>query len=444
ETVRNLDGSFKWIANEGIRVSRIVQTLKQALPDHPLLRPLYEATPASARISVSPGAGANVLPHPTASAPPKESTAMAESRIISVPFEARFQIQRDGRVIPLPAIASGESLSGIEALLEKSTKKKQKAAAFDAPFNPDYSTRKGFAADFLGNGAKRVGLPKLDAAHAAVAAPLLPPLKGNVLHYHNYSVVMHAERRFAIYSAANVSFAHRFEMSRPADVWRRDPRILAKYQIENFYYQSNQFDRGHLTRREDLEFGPKPGDALESAGDTCHWTNCTPQHAKFNQNKEIWQGIERHVLETSIVEGHFNAQVITGPVFDEGDPEYRKIRYPLRYWKVVAALNPDGVLFATAYVASQEEVIDQFGIEVVEVPFSPFKTFQTKIAEVERLAGLTFVCGAEDKDALRQHDPLEQPGKKPKRKRTRTMESTGRPDLPPNYYEIEDFDDITV
>jgi len=25
--------------------------------------------------------------------------------------------------------------------------------------------------------------------------------------------------------------------------------------------------------------------ALASAADTCHWFNCTPQHAKFNENK---------------------------------------------------------------------------------------------------------------------------------------------------------------
>ena len=45
--LRNSDGSPKWIANEGIRVSRIVATLKQQLPDHPLLKFIYAATPAS-------------------------------------------------------------------------------------------------------------------------------------------------------------------------------------------------------------------------------------------------------------------------------------------------------------------------------------------------------------------------------------------------------------
>jgi endonuclease G len=372
---------------------------------------------------------------------------MAESRIITVPFEAKFQVTADGRVIPLPSAPRGTESFGAalsaEALdlLEKAKKKKKKDASFDAPFDPDYTTRQGYDPDFLGNGAKRIGLPKLDASLQAGAVPLLAPLKGHVLKYHNYSVVMHKKRRFAIYSAANVTFAHRFDMSRPPDVWRRDPRILAEHQIENFYYASNQFDRGHLTRREDLEFGATPKEALGSAGDTCHWTNCTPQHAQFNQNKEIWQGIERHVLENSIVNGEFNAQIITGPVFDEGDPEYKKIKYPLRYWKVVAALDVNGKLFATAYVASQEEVIDQFGIEVTEVPFSPFKTFQTKIAEIERIAGLTFVCGPQDAGFLRTFDPLEKAGAKPKKK-PKQFESTGGAVLPPNYYEITDLDDI--
>jgi endonuclease G len=365
---------------------------------------------------------------------------MAESRIVSVPLDVKLQIQPDGQVVPISiGTRSGtESFSGSDTAFEKSKKK----PAEDAPFSPDYSTRKGFDPGFLGNGAKRVGFPKPSPALAAEIAPLVVPSKGNILHYHNYSVVMHKKRRIAIYSAANVSFGHRFEMGRPPDVWRRDPRLLAEHQLEAFYYLHNQFDRGHLTRREDLEFGGTPKAALESAGDTCHWTNCTPQHAQFNQNKEVWQGIERYILETSIREGNFDAQIITGPIIDEGDPEYRKVQYPVQFWKVVAAINSKGALFATAYVASQEQIIKEFGIEVTEVPFGAYKTFQTRISEVERLTGLTFVCGTDDKDALRNHDPLEQSGSRPKKKKPKATESMDGAALPPHYYEIEDLDDI--
>jgi endonuclease G len=440
------DGSPKWIANEGVRVSRIVQTLRDALPTHPLLMPMYDLPPARARISEPPNLAPVTLP-PTPQSPPRESTVMAESRIISVPFEAKFRVTADGQVIPLPsAPGSTESFGGglttAEALdvLEKS----KKPAKFDAPFNPDYSTRKGYNPSYLGGGNKIVGFPKLSDALEEEVAPLLKPTKDNkfILHYINYSLVMHQTRRFAIYSAANVSFADRFAMGRPPDVWRTDPRIAAAHQVGAFYYKNNQFDRGHLTRREDLEYGDAPRDALESAGDTCHYTNSTPQHAKFNQNKEIWQGIERHVLEDAIVDERFNAQIITGSVFDEGDPEYRDIQYPLQYWKVVAAINSEDELFATAFLASQEEVIDQFGIEVTEVPIGPFKTFQTKISEIERLTGLRFVSGAAGTTSLSKADPLEQPGAPPKKKKKSTFESTTGIALPQHYREISDLDDI--
>jgi endonuclease G len=433
------DGSLKWIANEGVRASRIAQTLKKDLPDHPLSQPLFAATPASARIV----AGSSV---PPIHVPPKrETAAMAGNPSAVLPLEIRLQVQADGTVVQLGARSAVESLSpAATAGLEKTTKKP--AAKFDAPFDPDYSKRKGFNQDSLGKGAKRVRLPALGKALEALAAPLIEPKGANkyVLDYDNYSVVMHAERRFAIYSAANVAFNQRFDMSRPEDVWRRDPRLLAKYQIENWFYASNQFDRGHLTRREDLEFGPSVESALKSAGDTCHWTNCTPQHAQFNQNREIWQGIERYVLEESIRGGNFNAQIFTGPIFDEGDPEYRETQYPLQYWKVVAAVNASGNLFATAYVASQEAVIAQYGIEVTEVPFGAYKTFQTKIDEIERLTGLTFQSGTNGNKPLRDYDPLESTERRPRRRaRAGTMESMGGV-LPPNYYEISVLDDIQV
>jgi endonuclease G len=370
---------------------------------------------------------------------------MAENRTISVPLDIRLQMQADGHVgsISVATRQGTESIGAFDvAMLEKKTRP---VASFDAPFDDDYSKRKGYDPNFLGSkAANRVALPVLSDALEAVAAPLLKPKNGNkhVLHYHNYSVVVHAKRRLPIYSAANISFGHRFEMSRPPDVWRRDPRILAEYQLENWYYASKQFDRGHLTRREDLEFGGTPKVALASAADTCHWTNCTPQHARFNQNKEVWQGIERYLLEISILEGEFNAQVITGPILDDGDPEYRKVKYPLQFWKVVAAITAEGSLFATAYLASQEAIIAQFGIEVTEVPFGAYKTYQTKIAEIERLTGLAFVCGAGDKKSLREVDPLEHltPSR---RRRARPTETTGIP-IPENYYEISQLDDIQV
>jgi endonuclease G len=69
--------------------------------------------------------------------------------------------------------------------------------------------------------------------------------------YHRFSLVVYRKRRFAIYSAANVDFSGRFELKRPKDLWRVDPRIDAAVQVTGAFHTGNQFDRGHLTRRED-------------------------------------------------------------------------------------------------------------------------------------------------------------------------------------------------
>ena len=280
-------------------------------------------------------------------------------------------------------------------------------------FDADYSSRRGYDPAFLRPGQRdgRVFLPELRAALARQATPRLDDPKSNLLHYYHYTVVMHRKRRFAIYSAANVDASGRFALRRPKDVWRVDPRIPAEAQVRESFYTGNRFDRGHLTRREDLEFGDSTPAALGAAADTCHWTNCTPQHARFNENRQLWAGIERHILENAVTKDHFRAQVLTGPVFDAKDPVlpgFDDTPFPLRFWKVVAAINASDKLFATAYLLDQRGVIAEFGIKAApEVPFTGYKTFQTKISEIERLTGLTFKAGQGSRRvSLATFDPL--------------------------------------
>jgi len=282
-------------------------------------------------------------------------------------------------------------------------------------FDGDYSNRKGFDTAFLRPSKQdgQVFLPQLNPALVKKAAPLIADPKDNVLAYRHFSVVMHKARRFAIYSAANVDFSGRFQLKRPKDVWRFDPRIVAGAQVGEAFYRNNLFDRGHLTRREDQEFGTTQANALDAAADTCHWSNCTPQHARFNENRELWQGIERHILEEAVDSNHFRAQVITGPVFDVTDPilpGFPDTPYPLRYWKVVAAINPSGKLFATAYILDQRDTILKFGVRgAPEVPFTPYKTFQTTIAAIEKLTQLTFTGSkGTSRMSLSAFDPLTQ------------------------------------
>lgn len=279
-------------------------------------------------------------------------------------------------------------------------------------FDANYDDRRGYDPAFLRPGKLdgRVFLPVLGARLAAQAAPLLGRKPGSfVLDYHHYSVVMHKVRRFAIYSAASIDFSHRYAIPRHKDVWRVDPRISADLQVTGECYRNNAFDRGHLTRREDLEYGVDEASAVASANDTCHWTNCTPQAATFNEGKQLWAGLELHILERAVEKNRFRAQVITGPVFSARDapvPGFPGVRYPGRFWKVVAAINASDKLFATAYLLDQRREITPERA-APEVPFAPFKTFQTTIARIESLTDLTFACGkGAARVPLQSFDPL--------------------------------------
>ncbi len=190
-------------------------------------------------------------------------------------------------------------------------------------FDDDYRNRKGYDANFLSKsgdkGKFRVNLPKLTPSLAASAVRLLEPegTKEYVLKYMGMSLVMHRRRRFAIYSAANVDYSGRWSSLSSKRSWKFDPRIPLEAQVGPENYERNLFDKGHLTRQEDMEYGDTVQQALQSTADTCHWTNCTLQHAKFNRTQEWWQGMEKHILEHSISPEakSFRAQVITGPIF---------------------------------------------------------------------------------------------------------------------------------
>lgn len=459
---RDGERAIKWVANEGIRISRVVGEMRRQAANEPLLEPVFNMTPARAQAllealaqSLHDRSSPTAPPPPSPLLPPSPPTrniAMA-TRSITVTLD----VGDDGSV----SVRGSGMRAQESALFEEAAKKPSAArpADYDVPFDPDYDSpktkRTGYSGTFLGAGFV-VPLPDLGPLTADAVKLTKPGRNGAyVLDYRGYSLVMHAKRKLAIYTAANVDGGNRFKLRRPHDVWRYDPRIPRAAQIGPSYYANNQFDRGHLTRYEDMEYGGDVTEALQTGADTLHFTNCSPQHARFNQSKELWQGLEQHVLEQAIEAGPFAAQVFTGPVLDDGDPTWEKfkdIQYPLQFWKIAVAVTSGKKLFAAGFVMDQSEVIAQYGIEAtVEVPFGAFKTYQVPIAEIERLTGLTFWSGAKGKRvSLSDADPLRS-GTAARRtaaaksRSVRATESTAAAAAPPaGYVPIEDHTDIVL
>jgi endonuclease G, mitochondrial len=443
---RDGEDRIKWIANEGIRVSRIVETLHgdATIAAHPLVAPILAtgAADVDMRLPVRFGAGV-ALPDLLASNVSNASRATIAP--VSLPSSTMVQ-PRESRMAQHLTLNLLVADDGSVSLLQGGATESAPVAAerkrknlIDAPVDPARDWVHGFDPEFLGTGDLRVNLP--DVVQKELTAPLRDAYgqsftaderAAGVLHYDRYSVVMNQARRFAFYSAANVSWGMRPAISGRNDDWLYDDRIAREHQVDNSYYRNNKFDRGHLTRREDMEWGSDPVVAVRRANGTCTWTNCTPQHEIFNQDKSpdpaihLWQGLERYILEESAEHNQFDVQVFTGPIFGAADPVYRGIAYPLEFWKVVVAVAAGGQLFATAYVLSQKDVIDQYGREAAPaVPFGAYGTYQRPVSMIEDLAGLRFTCG--ENRPLREIDPLAKPVKPGRRSRRRsaTTESFG-------------------
>lgn len=242
----------------------------------------------------------------------------------------------------------------------------------------DYTDRMGYSTTFLD--AFEVPHPMLTCARHDDAAPLLDGSEKE-LKYQHFSIVMSKSRRLALYVACNINGKRSQRIRRGKDRWSLDPRMDRQFQVGEELYADNELDRGHLVRREDPVWGGRQEAAIANR-DTFHFTNCSPQHAQFNQR--TWLGLEDYILQNSRAH-QLRVTVFTGPVFRDDDPEYRGVQLPREYWKVIAVVT-EGRNSATAYMISQSDLLETlraFG-------FGRYKTYQVSIEQIEQLTNLDF------------------------------------------------------
>jgi endonuclease G, mitochondrial len=240
-------------------------------------------------------------------------------------------------------------------------------------FDPKYSERRGYISTFLtGYDVPRPTAP-LNELYQSPGGRL-------VLKYHHYSLVMHRERRLAMWTAANVDYNEsKRRFSREdfgEDTWKPDPRIPIEAQIEDveFYEPARKFDRGHLFRRDDGAWGDTAKEEEFSNSDTFHWTNCTPQHEHFNrdmfQYNGIWGGLENHIASQARFVGR-KLILFSGPILSADDPSRDfgsgiEVTVPIAFWKIVVVAEEVGGnrrLRAYGFILDQQQAVDDFGWE---------------------------------------------------------------------------------
>ncbi|MFE5838177.1 DNA/RNA non-specific endonuclease [Arthrobacter sp. NPDC056493] len=214
-----------------------------------------------------------------------------------------------------------------------------------------------------------------------------------LLNYTHFSVRLMPARRLAAVTGVNIDGKSLVPLQR-AGTWHYDVRVPQGLQTGPEVYQNNDLDRGHLVRRLDPVWGDDVTAATANQ-DTFSYPNAAPQAAEFNQGKELWAGLEDHVLNHA---SQYDARisVFTGPVLDANDLPYRGIQIPRKFWKI-AAWTTDGRLAAAGFLLDQSPQLgpEELARDVRKrlladepPPLGPYRTFQVPIPHIAALTGM--------------------------------------------------------
>jgi endonuclease G, mitochondrial len=266
--------------------------------------------------------------------------------------------------------------------------------------DPDYASKKGYNPDFLGF---KLPLPKVSAdikKQLAIPAGQDTP----VLNYHHYSLIINEKRKMPQFTAVNMDAVsyNKIEKQVPSrskigrDKWFLDPRIPKTAQLDDDFYKDNDFDIGHMVRREDAVWGDTLEQAIKANNDTFHLTNACPQHKDFNRNAKRWLGLEDYAIKNAR-KNDLRITVFTGPVLLDDDKKFNNIAIPATFWKIIIMVKEDGTPSATGYIIRQNDLIKD--MVNLRFEYGAFETYQVKLSEIEGISDLKF--------GLNDHDPLQ-------------------------------------
>lgn len=385
-----------WIANEGIRISVILKDIISKLPDSPFVKNL-NIIPSSFHEKQDENVNSPFqVPQQISKIKSMENNTEAANVHISFPPSL---IEKNG-VININ-ISQGQSLR--EPLPVKSL---QPTSLSDTELDEqeikrleqsiDYSLCRGYQSRFLG-AEHDVPMP-MPGQDLKKFIAKLSGTDSIVLKYFNYSTIFHSVRMMPVISAINVDGdpAKRQDHSPRKDIWLRDIRLNFDIQLDDNYYKKSGFDRGHMSRREDANWGATPEEAKRNADLTCMYTNACPQVAKLNQGGRggLWGILEGIVLESgATLETGKTAKisVFNGPVFLEDDPVFRGIQVPLNFYKIVLWLTDNDKLKATAFKLSQTELVGNIDFEELDINENTrFKQFQCSIKSLQDATKMDF------------------------------------------------------
>lgn len=348
---------------------------------------------ADERVATDSGAS-SAPPRPPHSATIKARTAPDGGVQFMVPLIVTLSLGSTERHVQV-ATGAEDAGAGTEAMV--------------APWHDQsYASRPGYDSKFID---PNFAIPMPEPTDPGVVAEARDGSR--VLKYQNFSIVMHAKRRLALFTASNVAAEAKLKKPEPGhdysrkglsglgandqEQWFPDPRLDDTYQLSDYFYTRDDgaFDKGHIVRREDAAWGKTYNLLKRANGDTYHVTNCSPQVAGFNRSnlgEDNWGDLENHVLKSAAAERYCQ---FAGPVLDPKDQVFIgkigkgsvvKVKIPSRFWKVIVAKNASSV---ASYGFLLEQDLSDVSFEEFAVPEN-FRRLMVPLSDLQELAGITF------------------------------------------------------
>lgn len=375
-----------WIANEGIRISIILKDLKSKFSsDNPYIKGIQKPfdSKKDGRENHTPRLSENHL---------KQYSKM-ETNTGNINIALPPQLLDVHKNINISISVDGNQASYHEAQINASLDElSQENKKIEREM--DYSLCRGYQSNFLG---QKVNLPlPLNEKQKYIAK-----IKGTdsyILNYFKFSVVHHSIRKMPFISAINVDGDEdkRKDTTERRDKWIRDNRIDFDVQLNNKFYKKSNFDRGHMSRREDANWGGTADDAKRNADLTCVHTNACPQVPSLNRSnrKGLWGKLENAILEHGAEKENDKTNKITvfsGPIFKDDDPVFRGVQIPVEFYKVIIWLTDDEKLKATAFKLSQVDLLDDINFESIDLDQKvEFKEYMCSLKLLQEITKIDF------------------------------------------------------
>lgn len=214
---------------------------------------------------------------------------------------------------------------------------------------------------------------------------------GKVFDYPNYSIIMNSAqvKRSAVIVCLNIDQSNLKNTTR-SDAWKIDNRIGFSHQLDNAYYASNPWDKGHMAKRTSAAQGETARDAQYAANETFYYSNSCLQHE--NLNRDEWRGLEDWVFDLDLdTDGKITS--FSGPFYGANDrtvrPSGRETALiPAGFFKIVCFINKNtNSLDVRAFIIYQDEeaLSDKKGRSRYNN-----QHYQVTVSEIEALTGLRF------------------------------------------------------